>query len=188
MKTILRTSAAIIALGIGGSVGPAWGADDELRHTVSINKQASVDEVEAALFPKELQAQKQECAQLEKAGLRCQSIIPKSSMDSVVVTFARGSAKLSDEAKDFLHMVGKALQRRSDTWASLVVEGHTDSTGTNEINRRLSKERAETVRDFMQAEYGLKNIQAVGRSSEKLKDAENPGSELNRRIEFIPNW
>lgn len=188
MKIDLRMSTAICAVVVAGMAHPALAADEELRHTTSIGKSASVEEVEAALFPKDLQAQKQECAQLEKAGLRCQSVIPKSSLDSVFVTFARGSARLSDEAKDFLRMIGQALQRRTSTWASLVIEGHTDNTGTIEVNRRLSKERAESVRNFLQAEYGLKNIEAVGRASERLKDTENPGSEMNRRIEFVPNW
>ena len=167
----------------------ASAADNDLRHTVSINDHMpTAQEVEEALFPKQMEAQKEECSALEKAGLRCQSVIPKSSLDSVQITFARGSAKLTTEAKDFLRAVGQALQRRASTWKSLVIEGHSDATGTEGINRKLSMQRADTVRQFLQAEYGLKNIQAEGRASDQLKDPQHPKSELNRRVEFIPNW
>jgi hypothetical protein len=44
--------------------------------------------------------------------MRCQSRIPKSSLDSVLVTFPRGSAALTGEAREFLDAVGKALQAR----------------------------------------------------------------------------
>jgi outer membrane protein OmpA-like peptidoglycan-associated protein len=167
----------------------AFAADEDLRHTVSINDHTpTVQEVEEALFPKQMESQKEECGAIEKAGFRCQSVIPKSSLDSVQITFSRGSAKLTSEAKDFLRSVGEALQRRVSTWKSLVIEGHTDATGTDAINRKLSAQRADTVRQFLQAQYGLKNIEVEGRSSDRLKDPQNPTSELNRRVEFIPNW
>lgn len=167
----------------------AFAADEGLRRTVSINDGApTVQEVEDALFPKQMEAQKEECDALEKAGFRCQSVIPKSSLDSVLITFAHGSAKLTNEAKGFLRTVGQALQQRVSTWKSLAIEGHTDVTGSDTINRKLSAQRADTVRQFLQSEFGLKNIEVAGRSSDRLKDPQNPTSELNRRVEFIPNW
>ena len=63
------------------------------RKTVSINdKVPTPEQVADALFPKEVQALKAECAAAEKAGMRCQSRIPKSSLDSVLVTYPRGSS------------------------------------------------------------------------------------------------
>jgi len=162
---------------------------DDLRRTVSINDHTpTVQEVEDALFPKQMEEQKTECSEIEKAGFRCQSVIPKSSLDSVQITFARGSAKLTTEAIEFLRSVGQALQRRATTWKSVVIEGHTDITGNEALNRRLSVQRADSVKQYLQTEFGLNNIETVGRASEKLKDTNKPGSELNRRIEFIPNW
>ena len=70
----------------------------------------------------------------------------------------------------------------------MAIEGHTDSTGSDATNRRLSKSRADTVKSFLQAEFGLSNIETAGRSSDKLRDAADPGSGLNRRVEFVPNW
>ncbi len=178
--------AAMVAFIAGGA---AFAADKDLRQTVSIDKaNPSVEEVDAALFPKRLAELKTECAQMEKAGLRCQSVIPKSSLDTIQVTFARGSAILNDEAKEFLRTVGAALKLKTGVWKSLAIEGHTDATGTEAFNRRLSKSRADSAKSFLEAEFGLSNIETMGRSSDNLRDADDPTSGLNRRVEFVPNW
>jgi len=52
----------------------------------------------------------------------------------------------------------------------------------------LSKERADVVKDYLVKNFALQNIETIGRSSEQLKDAADPGSALNRRIEFVPEW
>ncbi|MBN8475898.1 OmpA family protein [Sulfuritalea sp.] len=182
-------SLVVAALSIFSLCGVAFAADDDTRQTASINTpNPKVDEVEGALFPKEIVALKDECAQMEKIGLRCQGVIPKSSLDTIQVTFARGSAILTDEGKGFLRSVGAALQRKSGVWKSLLIEGHTDATGSEATNRRLSKSRADSVKTFLQAEFGLGNIETAGRSSDKLRDADNPSGALNRRVEFVPNW
>lgn len=178
--------AAIVASVVSGGV---FAGDQEARQTVSVNSpKPSVDEVEGALFPKEISALKDECAQMEKIGLRCQSVIPKSSLDTIQITFARGSALLTEEGKEFLRSVGTALKRKAGVWKSMAIEGHTDATGSDAANRRLSKSRADSVKSFLQAEFGLSNIETVGHASEMLRDAENPSSGLNRRVEFVPNW
>jgi outer membrane protein OmpA-like peptidoglycan-associated protein len=179
----------VAALLVSSVCGYAVAGDQEARQTVSINAaNPKVEEVEGALFPKEIAALKDECAQMEKIGLRCQSVIPKSSLDTIQITFARGSAVLTEEGKNFLRSVGAALQRKAGVWKSIAVEGHTDATGSDAVNRRLSQSRADSVKSFLQAEFGLNNIETAGRSSERLRDADNPTGALNRRVEFVPNW
>jgi outer membrane protein OmpA-like peptidoglycan-associated protein len=180
----------IVTVLLASSVcGVAFAADDEMRQTVSINTpNPKVEDVEGALFPKEIVALKDECAQMEKIGLRCQSVIPKSSLDTIQITFARGSAMLTEEGKGFLRSVGAALQRKAGVWKSLAIEGHTDATGSEALNRKLSKSRADSVKSFLQAEFGLSNLETAGLSSERLRDSENPTGAMNRRVEFVPNW
>lgn len=179
----------IAAIYMAGASLSVSAADQEIRATTAINeKSPSVTQVEEALFPTQLDGQKKECAQLEKVGLRCQSVLPKSSLESIQVTFARGSSKLTVEGKEFLDIVGKALQKREGTWSSLLIEGHTDATGSADTNRKLSQARADSAKSYLQTAYGLKNIEAVGRASERLRDDANPSAEVNRRIEFVPNW
>lgn len=177
--------AAVVVL----SCGSVFAADLEYRQTVSINSpNPTVDEVDAALFPKGIAELKAECAQMEKIGLRCQSVISKSSMDTIQVTFARGSAVLTEEGKTFLRSLGAALKRKPDVWKSVAIEGHTDATGSEATNRRLSKSRADSVKNFLQTEFGLSKIETVGRSSDKLRDLDDPQSSMNRRVEFVPEW
>ena len=179
----------VVAMVLASSFGVAYAADDEARQTISINSpNPKVEDIEGALFPKEVVALKDECAQMEKIGLRCQSVIPKSALDTVQVTFAVGSAVLTEEAKGFLRSVGAALQRKAGVWKSLLIEGHTDATGTDTTNRKLSKGRADAVKGFLEAEFGLASIETNGRASEKLRDTDNPKSGMNRRVEFVPNW
>jgi outer membrane protein OmpA-like peptidoglycan-associated protein len=191
LEVIVKTRKnLVIAALLAGMFASAQSiAADEDRKTVSINDRVPTpQQVADALFPKELEALKKECAQVEKVGMRCQSRIPKSSLDSVLVTFPRGSASLSGEAKEFLSAVGQALKSREGMWTSMRIEGHTDTTGSPAINQRLSQERADVVKDYLVKNYALKHIETVGRSSEQLKDPSDPGSAMNRRIEFVPEW
>ena len=179
----------VVGIAVFLNCGAAFAADLEYRQTVSINSpNPTVDEVDAALFPKGIAELKAECAQMEKIGLRCQSVISKSSMDTIQVTFARGSAVLTEEGKIFLRSLGAALKRKPDVWKSVAIEGHTDATGSEATNRRLSKSRADSVKSFLQAEFGLTKIETVGRSSDKLRDLDDPQSAMNRRVEFVPEW
>ncbi|MCF8179518.1 MAG: OmpA family protein [Sulfuritalea sp.] len=179
---IAALTSGLLASSSGMAAGSA-------RQTVSIdNRIPTAQEVEEALFPQGILALKKECAQLEKAGMRCQSVIPKSSLQSVLVTFERGSAVLSNDAKEFLKVVGSALQHRANSWSSLQIEGHSDVTGTNEVNLRLSQARADAAKSYLESNFGLKHIVTVGRASEDLKDPSNPESAVNRRVEFVPEW
>ena len=184
------TRKLLLAAALSGSLVSMQGmAADVDRKTVSINDRVPTPEqVAEAMFPKEIQALKAECAAVEKAGMRCQSRIPKSSLDSVLVTFPRGSSELTGEAKVFLDSVGKALQAKESVWTSLRIEGHTDITGSASVNERLSKDRADVVKAYLVKNYKLKNVETIGRSSEQPKDTADPTSALNRRIEFVPEW
>lgn len=74
--------------------------------------------------------------------------------------------------------------------SKISVTGYTDNSGTIEINTRLSRKRAEFVRDYLAA-----NGIASGKMSAIGKGPENPvatndtreGKALNRRVEVILN-
>jgi outer membrane protein OmpA-like peptidoglycan-associated protein len=71
---------------------------------------------------------------------------------------------------------------------NLAVEGHTDSTGTQEINMKLSDQRANAVRDFLIQE-GLSADTLTARGfGEDVPVADNStaaGRQKNRRVEII---
>lgn len=182
----------VISVVLGGGflvASQAYAADDGIRRVTLLDvKKPSVQQVDEALFPADVIALKNECARMEKAGFRCQSVVPKSSLDSVQVTFARGSAELTKDAKIFLQAVGESLKKNSSEWSSVSIEGHTDTTGSDRTNQVLSVRRAESVKSFLATNFALSKIETIGRGSEKLRDQENPTAEVNRRIEFVTNW
>jgi len=60
------------------------------------------------------------------------------------MSFARGRASVSPALSEVLARVAKVLNEHAATTAK--VAGHTDSTGSDAINNRLSLQRAENVR------------------------------------------
>jgi outer membrane protein OmpA-like peptidoglycan-associated protein len=71
---------------------------------------------------------------------------------------------------------------------NLEVEGHTDSTGSDELNQTLSEKRAGTVREYL-VEQGLlaANVTAkgFGKSMPVADNATAPGRQQNRRVEIV---
>lgn len=71
---------------------------------------------------------------------------------------------------------------------NLASEGHTDNTGSAELNQKLSEQRAAAVRDFMVAQGVVADrITSVGRSFDQpiADNATAAGRKLNRRVEII---
>lgn len=71
---------------------------------------------------------------------------------------------------------------------NLASEGHTDNTGSAELNQKLSEQRAATVRDFLMAQgVAADRITSVGRSfTQPIADNSTAaGRRQNRRVEII---
>jgi outer membrane protein OmpA-like peptidoglycan-associated protein len=70
------------------------------------------------------------------------------------VKFRTGSAMLNDDAKVALdEFAGKVKELNRAVW--IEVQGHTDSTGTDEINDALGEKRAEAVRRYLARKHQL---------------------------------
>ena len=106
---------------------------------------------------------------------------------SGAVLFRTNQASLLPIAKQQLLKVAQALNAY-DEGRKIVVEGHTDSRGSAESNRRLSQARAESVRAFL-IENGVDadRISAVGKGEdEPIADNRTAeGRANNRRVEII---
>ena len=70
----------------------------------------------------------------------------------------------------------------------VIIGGHTDSTGSEQLNEHLSQQRAEAVREYMVANEILpfEKIIAVGYGSQRpiASNATESGRALNRRIDI----
>lgn len=71
---------------------------------------------------------------------------------------------------------------------NLAIEGHTDSTGSDELNQKLSEQRAEVVRSYL-IEQGLGEssvtAQGFGKTMPVADNATAAGRQKNRRVEII---
>lgn len=106
---------------------------------------------------------------------------------SGAVIFASGKAELLPAARTKLDQVATAL-KQSDEGSSFLVEGHTDSRGSAEMNQELSTRRAATVRDYLVSQgVATDRIRAVGRGlNEPVADNDTTeGRANNRRVEVV---
>ncbi|OGQ81014.1 MAG: hypothetical protein A2289_14325 [Deltaproteobacteria bacterium RIFOXYA12_FULL_58_15] len=103
------------------------------------------------------------------------------------VLFVSGKYDLMNTAKTKLDQVAEALKAQ-DADRTMVVEGHTDSQGSDSTNRPLSVNRATAVRDYLVSQgVAPEKISAVGKGSGSPivdnKTAENRAN--NRRVEIV---
>lgn len=98
--------------------------------------------------------------------------------------FVAGKAELSEDAKFVLHDLAKMMQKHPELKLQLV--GHTSAEGDAKFNQKLSEQRAQAAVDFM-ISRGIdpSRLEAIGKGSSELKNAENPKASENRRTEFI---
>jgi outer membrane protein OmpA-like peptidoglycan-associated protein len=102
------------------------------------------------------------------------------------VLFATGQSTLLSIAKDRLKQVADALN--DNPTGTIVVEGHTDSTGAQSANEELSRRRAESVRAFLvQSGVDRDRIRAVGLGPSRPVAENQPpeGRANNRRVEIV---
>ena len=101
------------------------------------------------------------------------------------VLFRSGSADLLPAAKRRLDEVARALQKANNP---LVIEGHTDSQGPEELNEELSDQRAEVVRDYL-IDRGVdgERIRAMGLGESRpvASNGSAEGRANNRRVEIV---
>ena len=105
---------------------------------------------------------------------------------SGAVIFKTGSSELRDLAKTQLSNVADALEGYPDD--PIVVEGHTDSQGSEGYNRKLSQKRADSVRSYLIGRgVAPDRITAVGKGeNEPLASNDSAeGRANNRRVEII---
>lgn len=100
--------------------------------------------------------------------------------------FNVGSAELKAESTQVLINALVGIKARPG-WL-IVVTGHTDATGSAEQNLRLSRDRAASVRDWMQRMGGIPGrcfaVQGFGASQPIASNDTEQGRRANRRVDI----
>jgi len=103
------------------------------------------------------------------------------------IQFPVGKDIIMPKNYEVLSTVQKSI--RTFGQPDVVIEGHTDSTGSDEINEHLSQQRAEAVRQYLVANRTLPydRIVAVGYGSMRplASNQTAEGRAINRRIDVI---
>jgi len=100
--------------------------------------------------------------------------------------FIEGKDEFTDESKQVVDGVFAEIAKRPVP--DVLVIGHTDSVGNDQVNDALSRQRAETVRAALIGRgIAVENIAAVGRGKRELivPTADGVSEPRNRRVEII---
>jgi OOP family OmpA-OmpF porin len=102
------------------------------------------------------------------------------------VLFETGTAAIRAESNGILGQVRSVLEQHPEL-VLVEIQGHTDATGSAELNRKLSRERAEAVMAWLVGRgIAKERLRAVGHGA-GIPIADNElesGREKNRRVEF----
>ena len=102
------------------------------------------------------------------------------------VLFATGKSDLNSSAQRSMDKIAEFLQKKHNR--NLLVEGHTDSVGSDDYNQGLSEQRAASVKSAL-VKRGIASERIVtvgyGKKFPLASNADAAGKQQNRRVEAI---
>jgi len=175
-------------------------AEDQLRLADMEEEMRALDErlggatAERAALIQRLEAQarvKEQFEQVEKMFSSYEARVFRES-DTVILrlvglNFDSGNAQIKPENFDLLAKVEKAIDvfPRSE----LMIEGHTDSHGGDDLNQKLSQERAESVQQYMVNAMRIPTYRLIatgyGETQPVSSNETEAGRARNRRIDIV---
>ena len=104
----------------------------------------------------------------------------------VEISFEFDSAKLTPQARQELNAVAAALSGPELAGVQLVLEGHTDATGSADYNLRLSQRRANAVVAYLTLRgVSRDRLRAAGYGEYRLLPDYAPTDDRQRRVEIV---
>lgn len=100
------------------------------------------------------------------------------------ILFQTNSSELQADARTNIENLAKILNKYKDT--NILIEGHTDSTGSEDYNQKLSERRAESVASFTQTmgvDQSRFTIKGYGETQPVAPNVSAEGRQQNRRVE-----
>lgn len=129
----------------------------------------------------ELASARQELAELQAKKTARGTVVTLGN-----VLFATGRSELLSGAQGSIDRLARYLAEHPDN--TVLIEGHTDSTGSDTTNLRLSQDRADAVRMALIAEgISANRITATGLGSSRpvAPNTSAEGRQQNRRVEIV---
>jgi outer membrane protein OmpA-like peptidoglycan-associated protein len=151
-------------------------ADARVRELSNVKDQVRLQMREA-----ELEASKAQLAALQAKETERGMVVTLGS-----VLFATGKSELLPGALETINRLADYLN--SNPGNTVLIEGHTDSTGSDTTNLRLSQERANAVRMALIGQgISSQRITATGLGSSRpvAPNATAEGRQQNRRVEVV---
>lgn len=113
-------------------------------------------------------------------------LMPSQIRITEKIQFGYNSAEIEEVSFSLLDEIAAMLVDNPQI-EQLQIEGHTDKRGSAAHNRKLSKERAESVKTYLAGKkVDAKRLVAVGHGPDRpISDGDDESAhELNRRVEF----
>lgn len=114
-------------------------------------------------------------------------ILKDGKYSTNAILFNSGSSKLKPESNSSIKEIADILKENPDL--KLKIIGHTDADGDQNANLKLSKDRAESVKNELINIYGISSSKletdGKGESEPVADNSSSVGKSQNRRVEFI---
>ncbi len=175
---------ALLGAGIGALTGNSKNAAIGAAVGGAVGAGAGV------LIGKKMDKQKAELEKIE--GAKVESVTDANNLQAIKVTFdsgilfATGKSDLNASSKSALVKFATSLKETPET--DVTISGHTDNTGSRDVNVKLSNDRAQSVSNFLIANGILKErLTTEGKAyDEPLADNSTAeGKAQNRRVEVF---
>ncbi|RDY59235.1 OmpA family protein [Flagellimonas nanhaiensis] len=115
------------------------------------------------------------------------TLISEGKISTNGILFDSGSANIQPQSMGIIRQISQVLLQEKTMKLNII--GHTDADGSEESNMKLSKSRAEAVKNALVSVYGIDSSRLTSEGkgeSEPVGDNGTPdGKAQNRRVEFI---
>ncbi len=116
------------------------------------------------------------------------NLVMTATLKNSDAKFKFDSAELSAEAKGILdQFVQKLIEENKGVF--IEIQGHTDNTGTDEVNMTLGQKRAEAVMMYLYKQHRIPlhrmSVVSMGSSMPVADNSSRDGRSQNRRVEIL---
>jgi outer membrane protein OmpA-like peptidoglycan-associated protein len=178
-----KRGAAIGAV-LGGVAGAVIGNQTGNNRTGAVIGAATGAAIGAAAG-RRMDKQEQELRQIEGVEVSRPSEGEISVRLTNDILFDYNSASLRGASRTTLNELAQNFRQYPDN--RIIVEGHTDASGTDQYNQRLSEQRASNVADYLIDQgvgAGAVTVYGYGESRPKASNDTAEGRQQNRRVEI----